>query len=239
MALIEQGVELASQRRARVVLVEAHLLEHHFPLARELRRVEDGVEDHVGDQADAGNGAARWQQQVIEGIIIGGARVGAAPHRFHLGLDEATGPRGGALEEHVLREVREATLTDRLVATAYASPEVDGDGAGRAVLLHDQAEAAGQHFSRGCGQSVSWRGCEWGLRGAGGGHEQDHEREDARAPARGGGHGAPRYQSVPGASRESDPRQIVGRRLGGMPGRTPMSPRGDGGLFGRNTLSIL
>ena len=47
-----------------VVLAQADLLEDHFALSSQLRRVEDGVEHHVGDPGDSGNRAGRGQQQV-------------------------------------------------------------------------------------------------------------------------------------------------------------------------------
>ncbi len=213
MSLVEQAVELAPQGGARIVLVQAHLLEDHVALARQLGRIEDRVEHHVGEQGDPGHRAGRGQEQVVEGVVVGGAGVGAPAHRLDVALDESARPRLGSLEEHVLGEVREAPLADRFVAPAHAGPQMNRHGGGGSMLLDDEPHAVGEHFADGRGQPARSR------RGRGVvTHPPGVYRRKAIAQTR---TAHLPMEGVIAATRYQSPRQFAGSSVEGMPGRTP------------------
>ena len=116
------------------------------------------------------------------GLLAGGVGVEARAHVLDLHLERVrSGAALGALEGHVLEEVRRAVGAGQLEAAAGVDPDADGGHAGGGrVGLGDDAEAGGERGDA--------RGGEAEKRGVVGG--AGHRRRVAEeAVGRGGGGG--------------------------------------------------
>ncbi len=103
----------------RRVEVDVHLLEDHALLLRDLRLVEARVEEHVGEDVERGVARLRAATDVVAGELLAGEGVELAADRIDLRRDRACRRTPlGALEEHVLREVRDALRVRCLVPRA-------------------------------------------------------------------------------------------------------------------------
>ena len=140
----EHLVDLTEHEAPRVVLGEAHLLQHDALLEVERGRVERRVHADVGEHLDACHGAPGREDGVIVGVVERRSRVDPAADPFHLALDEARRSECGALEEHVLEVVREPELGGRLVSATGADPELDGDDLARLEFLYQDAHAVAE-----------------------------------------------------------------------------------------------
>ena len=116
---VEQAVVDVPDVALRRVEVDVHLLEDHAFLLRDLRLVEAGVEEHVGEHVESRVARLGTAPHVVAGELLARERVELAADRVDLGRDRARSrPPLRALEEHVLREVRDALRVRCLVARA-------------------------------------------------------------------------------------------------------------------------
>ena len=130
------------------------LLQYHVPFDLYLARVEDRVQHDVGDDVQRQPNILGQNPCVIGRHLAAGIGVDVAAYVFD-GLGDLQGRAGfGALERHVLKEMRNAVLLDPLVTATGSNPDAQrGRGQTRHVLGHD-ANAVGQsvkfnrHFAR-------------------------------------------------------------------------------------------
>src|SRR5262249_24938732 len=113
------------------------------------------------------------------GEVEGGGGVGRAAATRDSAVDIAGPPLVGALEQHVLLEVRVAELVRTLVADAHADVHVDGDDVRCAVILNDQPQAVGQHLANRRRQLAARRRARGhAARSAGAGAHQKRRAEE-------------------------------------------------------------
>lgn len=132
-------------------------------IAEDVERVRHVARLHVGEEG---------------GLFAGGVRVEASTHVLDLHLERLrVGPAPGALEGHVLEEVRGAVGPRELEAAPRIDPDADGGhpGGGR-KRLRDDAEARGERRDAHVGEAevggvVGGAGHRGGVaeEGAGGG----------------------------------------------------------------------
>ena len=114
---------------ARRVRVHVHLLDDHALLPLDLVGVEPRVPKHVDEHVERDVARLGCAFHVVPGHLLAGERVELAADGVDLGRDVACGrPALGALEEHVLREVRDSALLAPLVARAGREHHEARDG---------------------------------------------------------------------------------------------------------------
>ena len=103
----------------RRVEVHVHLLDDHALLAVDLPGVELRVAEHVDDHVERHVAVLGGALDVVARVLLARERVELAADRVDLAGDVARGrPPLGALEEHVLGEVRDPVRLGGLVARA-------------------------------------------------------------------------------------------------------------------------
>src|SRR5690606_40141883 len=104
----------------------------------DLVRPEGRLGQDVAQDLDADVQAVGRQAGVVGGVLAAGEGVHLAPDRVDRLRDLPGRPRGRALEQQVLEEVRGAGQLGRLVPTADADPDAERDRPGsRHPLGHD------------------------------------------------------------------------------------------------------
>src|SRR5262249_18930751 len=111
----------------RRVLDLTDLLRHDAALALDLlareQRLREDVREHVERRAQVLGQYLR----PVAGVLLAGEGVDRSPDAVDRLRDLSRRAPGGALEEQVLEEVREAGLLRRLVAGSVLDPDADGD----------------------------------------------------------------------------------------------------------------
>ena len=144
------------------------------------------------------------------GLFAGGVGVEASAHVLDLHLEHLRiGPAPGALEGHVLEEVRGAVCPRELEAAARVDPDADGGhpGGGR-VRLRDDAEARGERGDTRLGEA------EVGGVVGGAGHRRGVAEEAAVGGGRGGGGGGAGVEEAVEVGEETAPRAGGGGKGG-------------------------
>lgn len=102
--------------------------------------------EDVAEDVERGGDVAALDVGEEGGLLAGGVGVEARAHILDLDLERVRGgPALGALEGHVLEEVRGAVGAGQLEAAAGVDPDADGGHAGGGrVGLGDDAEAGGE-----------------------------------------------------------------------------------------------
>ena len=117
LVAVEELLVHAADEVARRVVVHVHLLDDHAFLTLDLVGVELGVAEHVDEHVERDVARLRGALDVVAGVLLAGESVELAADRVDLHGDVAGGrPALRPLEEHVLREVRDAVRLGRLVA---------------------------------------------------------------------------------------------------------------------------
>ena len=123
----------------RLVLIHRDLLQHDVALGIDL-----GVgrsEQHLGQQLEGSLGVLVEEAGVEVGRLLAGGGVHRRPQPVEDLGDLDRRVVLGALEEHVLEEMRDARLRGRLVARAGPHPEAQRDRAHRGHRLGDHPNA--------------------------------------------------------------------------------------------------
>lgn len=188
-----------------------HLAEDDAPLALDGLLREARVLQDVAEHVQRGGHVAALHVGKEGGLLAGGVGVEARAHVLDLHLERVgVGAALGALESHVLEEVRRAVGAGQLEAAAGVDPDADGGHAGGGrVGLGDDAEAGGERGDARGGEAEE-RGVVGGAgqrrrvaeeavgRGGGGGVEETVEVRQEPAPrAHGGGGGGHVLDGVP------------------------------------------
>jgi hypothetical protein len=124
---------------------------------------EERMEHQVGDHIEGQRQVLVEHLGVEADQFLGGEGVQVAAHRIDGAGDIFGGAVGGALEQHMLDEVRDAVLLGIFAAGAGADPDAHGDGAHVRHGLGDHAHAIRQrgHFDVAHGGGVGGHG-GWG-----------------------------------------------------------------------------
>jgi hypothetical protein len=85
--------------------------------------------------------------QVVTGVFLRRKGVHLAANRVDGLGDVFRRPAGGALEEHVLHEVGDAALFERLVPRSAGQPHADADGADVGHPLRQEPQPVRQHLT--------------------------------------------------------------------------------------------
>ena len=164
----------ASAARGAVVGAHAPFLLNHLLLRREVLVLEAGVHHAVGFELDGRADGVPAHGGVVDGGVVGGERVGAAavlPDDAGILLG---GHLLGALEQHVLQEVRDAALAVHLVPGPHPVPDLEGDGRAPVVFQQQHLEAVVQDLLPDLHHALG-RGC------SGSGRKQGHEHQTGEA----------------------------------------------------------
>ena len=127
----------------RAVLALLHLFEHYFQFALQLHGIEGGVLQRVGQDIEPGVEVARRQHEVVDGLVERGPGVDLAARGLDLARDLPDAATRGALEQHVLEDVRDAGQLGRLIGGADRHPRLERDDFGRVVFLQHHTQAIG------------------------------------------------------------------------------------------------
>ena len=104
----------------------ADLLQDHPALDLDLGRVEDRVQQDIGDHVHRQRHVGGQHAGVIGGHLSAGIGVDIAAHILdRLGDLQRAAPLG-ALERHMFKEMGDAVLFQPLVAPAGGDPDADG-----------------------------------------------------------------------------------------------------------------
>ena len=132
---------------ARGVGVHVHLLDDHALLTLDLVGVEARVAQHVDEHVERDVACLRGALHVVARELLPREGVELAADRVDLGRDVPCGrPALGALEEHVLGEVRDPAFLPLLVARAGGVHEEAGH---RLRVRHPRRQDAGAVGERG------------------------------------------------------------------------------------------
>ena len=107
----------------RHVVRGADLLQDHVLLERQLLRVEQRIADDVAEHVEAERQVALQEPQIVGRVVDAGLGVHLTADRLDRLGDVAGAAPLGALEGHVLEEMRDAVLARLFVARAGADPE--------------------------------------------------------------------------------------------------------------------
>ena len=147
---------------SRAVLHHGELLEDDHALLLQLDRVHLRGRHHVREDVDRFEGGPVGRLRVVDGQFAVGGGVVQSPDALDRLRDLLRGGAArGALEEHVLKEVREPCFGVVLVAAARSDIHADRGGPRLRHLARDDPQAVGQHRSlKHAGRSpqlVRWR----------------------------------------------------------------------------------
>ena len=143
---------------ARRVHVHVHLFDDHALLALDLVGIELRVAQHVHEHVERHVALLARAADVVAGVLLRGERVELAADLVDLHRQVA---RSRALlrslEEHVLREMRDAAVSRVLVAGARGQHDVAGDRLGMGQRRGQHAQAVRQ------GVALVHGGHSWSL----------------------------------------------------------------------------
>jgi hypothetical protein len=141
-------------KRARLQVIEHQivgrvfgcpdLLHDHVLLALEFVRIECGVRENVGQHVERERHIGFQHACVVGGGLKARRGVDVAAHRLDLLGDLARATALGALERHVLQEMRDAVLVGLLVAAAGADPHAKRRGLQMRHAVGGDREAGGK-----------------------------------------------------------------------------------------------
>lgn len=143
-----------------------HLAEDDIAFAVDGCGVEGGVLKDVAEDLHSLGDVLLEHLGVVDGLLTRGVGVEVATHVLDLHLELSLSAVGGALEGHVLEEVRDTVVLLSLVSAAGVDPHAHGGGLAVAALgSHTEAVSEGAHLSRGRLEDVLG---ELAARGGGG-----------------------------------------------------------------------
>ena len=131
----------------RRVLDHLDFFEDDALLRVDLRRRERRTHHHVAQQVDRERHVLVEHLDVVARVFLGRERVELAANRVDRLRDDLRRARVGALEQHVLDEVRDAALGIRLVARAAREPHADRHRSHVRHRFGDQPQPGRQRLS--------------------------------------------------------------------------------------------
>ena len=128
----------------RGVLDRADLFQHDLPLEREVGVAQDGAADYVGDDIERARQVGIQHARVVGGGVARRVGIERAAARLQRHRDLLRRAPLGALEYHVLEQVRNAHLGTRLVRAGGAHPDADRHGSDAWLALAQHRDAIGR-----------------------------------------------------------------------------------------------
>ncbi len=122
----------------------ADLLQDHRALAFHLVRVEARIQQDVGEDIERQRHVFLQHLGVVGGALARGIGVEVAADRLDLLGDVAGAAPFGALERHVLEEMRGAVYRRRLVPRPDIDPDAERDGVDRVDPVGDHPQSVRQ-----------------------------------------------------------------------------------------------
>ena len=147
MVLPESLREQLVDEVVRRVLDHLDLFEDDLLLALDVVGAERRVADDVGEDVDGERQMLVEHLDVVARVFLRGERVELPADRVDRLRDVLGRSGAGALEEHVLDEVRDAAALGRFVARAARQPDADADRADLRHPLGEKAEAVIENVS--------------------------------------------------------------------------------------------
>ena len=164
----------------------------HAALALDDLRIERQVGEPIGFEVEHQVERGARNPVLVHGDVVAGERVVGAALRFHEPVELAGRALRGAVEHHVLEEMREAGDARHFVAAADAHPVVERDVGDVAIGPDDDLHAVGQRRRLHLVESGHARGRR-GLGGRDRGGAQRHQHASAERSKNGKlRHAAPR-----------------------------------------------
>ncbi len=130
----------------RCVLGTTDLLEHDLSFALDLLGIEARVADRIRQDVESLTPGAGGKRRVVDGLVEGGVGVDVTAEPLDVAGHVADAAPFGALEEHVLVEVRQALFAFPLVRGSHAGPDLQLDDGGAMTLSQQQRQSIRQPF---------------------------------------------------------------------------------------------
>ena len=128
-----------------IVLARGNLLAHHGLLAFHVRLGETRTAREVEQDVDHFGKVLGERTRVVADLFTPGEGIEMSSDRLEAARDRPRVPALGALEHHVLDEVRDAEPLGRFVPRAVAHPHADRNGAPVGHGLAQDGESRAQH----------------------------------------------------------------------------------------------
>ena len=142
-ALCEQLVDEVVRR----ILDHLDLFDHHLLLALDIIRTQRRSHHDIGQHINGQRKMLVKHLQVVTRVFLGGKRVHLPTDRVDRLGNVLGASSGSALEEHVLDEMRDPALLDRLVARTAGEPDTDAYGSHVRHPLGEETKAVGKHVA--------------------------------------------------------------------------------------------
>ena len=142
--LERRGVQVVEQHLLHLLLHLLHLAQDHAALALDVGLLQRGVLQDVGQNVHRLGHVLLEHLGVVRGLLARRVRVEVAAHVFNLLLQPSRRALGGALERHVLQEMRRAVVRGGLVTRPGVDPNPHGRGLGVRRGLRRDAHAVGE-----------------------------------------------------------------------------------------------
>ena len=140
------GEQLVDEVVGRV-LDHLDLFDDDLLLALDVVAAERGPHDDVGQDVDRQREMFVEDLDVVARVFLGGEGVHLPADGVDRLRDVLGAPRRGALEEHVLDEMRDTALLDRLVARAAREPDTNAHRTDMGHPLREETETVGKHVA--------------------------------------------------------------------------------------------
>ena len=162
-AIRASGVCRFKQSAARaadgIVLAHVHFAADDIEFLRQLLRRQGCVLHDVAENVDGHAGAGVWDIDPIDGAVERGVGIHVAPGFLHFLIDARPRARGGAFEQHVFQDVRQAGAEPAsLVNAAGHAPGLSCDDRRAVVLAHDDGQAVVERDGAGAGRTSGMPG---------------------------------------------------------------------------------
>ena len=149
---------------ARIVVAHVHLTADDIEFLGEFVRGKGGVLEDVAKDVDGDAGTGVGDVDPVDGAVEGGVGVHVPASGLDLLVDATGAAGGGALEQHVFEDVREAgTEPLAFVDGSGAAPGLGADNGGGAILAEDDFKAVVEtvkgHPRREVGRHAGGNGC--------------------------------------------------------------------------------
>ena len=141
---VAQLVEMLEHDIVRRILRRTDLLHDHAFLAFQFIRHERGIGEDIGEHVERQRHVRLHHPRIIGGGFGRGAGIEIAADRLDLLDDFARAAPGGALERHVLEQMRDAVLVGLFVAAADPRPHPERRGLQMRHGVGDHRQAGGK-----------------------------------------------------------------------------------------------
>jgi len=141
---VERAAHETSAALEQLIALRADGRKLHLALALEGRAGKERIEQHVGDDVQAGTEIVAQHFGVHAKTVVAAVAVDGTAHRFHLTRDLFRGARRGALQKHLCHQQRHAVV--RRIFREHATAQHDANFHERQamIFLHEQAQAVGE-----------------------------------------------------------------------------------------------